>query len=99
MTKQQLMEAISADVQQKRSEVEEVVESLLEIISETLERDERVDIRGFGSFVAKQKKARLGRNPRTGASLEIPAKRDASFKPSKELTQRLMQSRTVAAES
>ena len=90
MTKQQLIETVSADTQRAKSDVEAVVESILETIAEKLEGNERVDIRGFGSFVVKNKKARQGRNPRTGEAIEIAAKRDAGFKPSKELSHRLL---------
>jgi nucleoid DNA-binding protein len=50
-----------------------------------------VDLRGFGSFVVKEKKARQGRNPRTGETIAIAAKRDAGFKPGKELTEKIGQ--------
>ena len=68
-----------------KSEVESVLESLLDAISDKLRSSERVDLKGFGSFVVKERKARQGRNPRTGETIMIPAKREAGFKPSKEL--------------
>jgi len=55
-----------------------------------------VVIRGFGSFVVKERKERQGRNPRTRAAITIPAKRDASFRPSKELTEKLAECDRVA---
>jgi nucleoid DNA-binding protein len=63
---------------------------------EALRSSERVDLRGFGSFVVKDRKERQGRNPRTGETITIAAKRDASFKPGKELTERLAQVQTGA---
>jgi nucleoid DNA-binding protein len=89
MTKQQLIEAVSSKTERPKAEVESVMESLFETIAEALQKNERVDVRGFGSFVVKDKKARQGRNPRTGETIAIAAKRDAGFKPGKELTERL----------
>jgi nucleoid DNA-binding protein len=54
-----------------------------------LQSGERVDLRGFGSFVVKDKKAREGRNPKTGETIQIAARRAAAFKASKELSDRL----------
>ncbi len=90
MTKQQLIEAVSAETNLAKRDVDTVVEAVLNLIAKQLEGNERVDLRGFGSFVVKDKKARQGRNPRTGEVIEIAAKRDAAFKPGKELTQRLV---------
>ena len=91
MTKQQLIEAVSAETNLSRRDVDTVVEAFLNLIAKQLEGNERVDLRGFGSFIVKDKKARQGRNPRTGEAIQIAAKRDAAFKPGKELTQRLVQ--------
>ena len=95
MTKQQLIEKVSAKTELGKAEVEVVVDSVLELIAEALRSNERVDLRGFGSFVVKERKERQGRNPRTGETITIAAKRDASFKPSKELTEKLAQGETA----
>lgn len=89
MTKQQLIEIVSTNSGQPKTEVEAVVESVLGAIIEALRNNERVDLRGFGSFVVKERKARQGRNPRTGETLAIAAKRDAGFKPGKELSEKI----------
>ena len=94
MTKQQLIEKVAAKTELKKSEVEVVVDSALVMIAEALQANERVDLRGFGSFVVKERKERQGRNPRTGETITIAAKRDASFKPGKELTEKLAQHET-----
>jgi nucleoid DNA-binding protein len=65
------------------------VEAILDRISTALVSGDRVELRGFGIFEAKETKARTGRNPSTGATIEIPASRKASFRPSKELKERL----------
>ena len=95
MTKQQLIEQVAAKTELKRSEVEVAVDSVLALIAESLQANERVDLRGFGSFVVKERKERQGRNPRTGETITIAAKRDASFKPGKELTEKLAQGETA----
>jgi nucleoid DNA-binding protein len=95
MTKQQLIEKVAAKTESKKSEVEVVVDSVLAMIAEALQANERVDLRGFGSFIVKERRERQGRNPRTGETITIAAKRDASFKPSKELTEKLAQGETA----
>jgi len=95
MTKQQLIEKVAAKTALGKGEVEVAVDSVLEVIAEALRSNERVDLRGFGSFVVKDRKERQGRNPRTGETITIAAKRDASFKPAKELTEKLAQSDTA----
>ena len=96
MTKQQLVEAVSVKTGQENSEVENVLEAILWSIAEALSSNERVDLRGFGSFTVKDKKERQGRNPRTGETITIAAKRDASFKPGKELSEKLILPKTEA---
>ena len=95
MTKQQLIEKVAAKTELKKSEVEVAVDSVLAAIAEALRSSERVDLRGCGSFVVKERKERQGRNPRTGESITIAAKRGASFKPSKELTEKLAHAGTA----
>jgi DNA-binding protein HU-beta len=94
MTKQQLIEQVAAKTELKKSEAEVAVDSVLALIAEALRANERVDFRGFGSFVVKERKERQGRNPRTGETITIAAKRDASFRPGKELTEKLVQADT-----
>src|SRR5580692_11577690 len=94
MTKQQLIEKVAAKTELSKAHVEVALESLLDLITEALGSNERVDLRGFGSFVVKDKKERQGRNPRTGEAITIPAKRDAGFKAGKELSEKLVQPKT-----
>src|SRR5215212_3025356 len=95
MTKQQLIEKVASKTELRKAEVEVALDSFLDLIAETLRSNERVDLRGFGSFVVKDRKERQGRNPRTGETITIAAKRDASFRPGKELTEKLVQARTA----
>lgn len=70
-------------------EVERVVETVLEEVSNALVRGDRVELRGFGAFSARQRGARMGRNPRTGESVAVEAKAAPFFKSGKELRARL----------
>jgi nucleoid DNA-binding protein len=87
MTKLSLIEVVSTKTGYMKRDVESVLDSVLAAIADSLQANERVELRGFGSFVVKERKARQGRNPRTGETISIAAKRDAGFKPGKELTE------------
>jgi integration host factor beta subunit len=97
MTKQHLIDAISAKTHLQKSEVEALVESFIKKIGEALSLGDRVDLRGLGSFVIKQRQARQGRNPRTGETISIAAKKDVVFKPGKELSERINRSQQEPA--
>ena len=90
-----MIEKVAAKTELRKAEVEVVVDSVLDLVAETLRSNERVDLRGCGSFVVKERRERQGRNPRTGETITIAAKRDASFKPGKELTEKLAQGETA----
>jgi integration host factor subunit beta len=70
-------------------EVETVVSSIFETITDQLAKGGRVELRGFGAFSTRQRDARIGRNPRTGATVDVDAKRVPYFKPGKEMRERL----------
>ena len=70
-------------------EVEGVVSAIFDSITEQLAHGGRVELRGFGAFSTRQRDARLGRNPRTGAAVDVDAKRVPYFKPGKEMRDRL----------
>ena len=90
ITKSQLIESISGSqhVLTKR-DVELAINCILENLTETLETGGRIEIRGFGSFYVSHSAARVGRNPKTGDSVNIPSKSKAMFKPGKQLSQRI----------
>lgn len=94
MTKSQLIDVVAGKTGREKAEVEAVLESVLGAIGEALQANQRVDLRGFGSFVVKDKKERQGRNPRTGETITIAAKRDAGFKAGKELNEKLVEAKT-----
>jgi nucleoid DNA-binding protein len=85
VTKTQLIDAVANTSGHTKKDLETVIDAVLEQVGETLSKGEKVDLRGFGSFVAREKKARQGRNPKTGATIEIAARKAVAFKPSKEL--------------
>jgi len=85
MTKADLVDHVVALGDLTRRDGEVIVDTLFESVIEALKADDKVEVRGFGSFRTRQRKPRTGRNPKTGASVEVPAKRVPYFKPSKEL--------------
>jgi len=89
MTKTDLVEMIYERAGLSRREAARAVDSVLEIIKDSLRRGEKVKISGFGSFTVNHKHARRGRNPQTGAPLIIASRCVLSFKASDRLKQRL----------
>lgn len=85
MTKADLVEQVAGVTGLTKRDVGVVVDLLLETISKALCGKEHIEIRGFGSFKVKTKKARIARNPRTGAQVEVPEKTVPFFKASREL--------------
>jgi integration host factor subunit beta len=70
-------------------DVERIVSSVFEEITDALSQGDRVELRGFGAFSVKHRDARVGRNPRTGESVEVPQKRVPFFKTGKDLRDRM----------
>ena len=85
MTKAELVDRVTALGDLTRRDSEVIVETLFESIVSALRQDDKVEIRGFGSFRTRQRNSRIGRNPKTGERVDVPAKRVPYFKPSKEL--------------
>src|SRR5436853_5473727 len=85
MTKADLIEEVSKIVELTRKDSEVVVETIFDSIVRSLRTGDKIEIRGFGSFRTRERKSRVGRNPKTGEKVEVPAKKIPFFKPSKEL--------------
>src|SRR4051812_44538711 len=85
MTKADLIDEVSGLVELTRKDSEVVVETIFDSIVRALRAADKIEIRGFGSFRTRQRKPRVGRNPKTGARVEVPSKKVPYFKPSKEL--------------
>lgn len=90
MTKSELIEAIAAkQTQLMQKDIDAAVKTILEHMAQALEKGERIEIRGFGSFSLHYRPPRTGRNPKTGTAVELPAKNVPHFKPGKELRDRV----------
>lgn len=85
MTKAHLVDEVLELGDLTRRDGEIIVETVFESVIGALKAGEKIEIRGFGSFRIRERKPRVGRNPKTGAKVEVPAKRVPYFKPSKEL--------------
>ena len=85
MTKADLIENIYLKTGFSKKESAEIVETVFDLIKDTLEEGEKIKIAGFGNFVVKEKATRRGRNPQTGEEIEITARRILTFKPSQVL--------------
>jgi integration host factor subunit beta len=85
LTKADLIEEVLSLTELPRKESETIVETIFDRIIAALQKGEKIEIRGFGSFRTRQRRGRVGRNPKTGAKVEVPAKKIPFFKPSKEL--------------
>jgi integration host factor subunit beta len=85
MTKADLIEEVAKIAEVTRKDGEVIVETIFDSIVKSLRAGDKIEIRGFGSFRTRQRKPRTGRNPKTGAKVEVPAKTIPFFKPSKEL--------------
>ncbi len=85
MTKAELVDEVSkvSDLTRKHSEV--IVEAVFASIVDALQKGDKIELRGFGSFKIRHRGSRTGRNPKTGAGVVVPAKRVPHFKPGKEL--------------
>ena len=93
MTKSELIDLLSADQNQLGyRDVELAVKVILESLTNALSDGERIEVRGFGSFTLHHRRARVGRNPKTGNSVTVPDKHVPHFKPGKELRERVNES-------
>ena len=85
MTKADLIDEVSRLAELTRKDSEVIVETIFDSIVRSLRVGDKIEIRGFGSFRTRQRQARMGRNPKTGDQVPVPARKIPFFKPSKEL--------------
>ena len=85
MTKADLIARVSQAVGMTRKDSKIIVDTIFDSIAKALHASEKIEIRGFGSFRTRQRQPRIGRNPKTGARVEVPSKTVAYFKPGKDL--------------
>ena len=90
MTKSELIERLAEKLNHLASkDVEQAIKEILEMMAHTLSKGERIEIRGFGSFSLHYRAPRVGRNPKTGESVDLDGKYVPHFKPGKELRERV----------
>lgn len=91
VTKKEIVKAISEELGLTQLKTKEIVQKTFDAIVETLVTDGRIELRNFGVFEVKKRAARKARNPRTGGQVEVPAKFVVTFKPGKEMEERVLQ--------
>jgi len=84
MNKAQLVEKVAELTRTTKQQSESILDATLEVIQKAVSKGDEVKLVGFGSFSRTHRKARSGRNPKTGASVQIPGSRVPRFKPGKE---------------
>ena len=89
MNKAEFVQEVSGEVGLSKRETQKVVNAIIGTIRDTLATGEKVTLVGFGTFQVMKRKARTGRNPQTGAALQIPARRVARFLPGKTLKEKI----------
>jgi DNA-binding protein HU-beta len=85
MNKTELVKAVAVQAELTQKDAAKAVYALIETISETLAKEEKIQLIGFGTFEVRERSARKGRNPQTGEEIEIAASKVPAFKPGKEL--------------
>jgi integration host factor subunit beta len=85
MTKAELVEKVSSQINLTKKQTEVVVNTVFQSITDSLSDGKKVELRGFGSFRIRERNARVGRNPKSGAQVDVPAKRVPFFKAGKDL--------------
>lgn len=85
MNKQELVEAVAAELSYTQKDAKAVVETIVKVFADTLKKGEKINLTGFGSLDTVKTSARVGRNPKTGEAVQIPAKTKVKFKAGKDL--------------
>ena len=85
MNKTEPVDAVATQAELSKQDAKKAVEALFETISNTLAKEEKIQLIGFGTFEVRERAARTGRNPQTGEEMTIPASKAPAFKPGKEL--------------
>jgi DNA-binding protein HU-beta len=89
MNKAELVSKVAESTNQSKALTRDVLEKFLEAVGDTLSAGNNIEIRGFGSFKVKKRKAQVARNPRTGERVNIPSRFVPAFKPSRNLLKRV----------
>ncbi len=89
MTKSELIETLATRIDVPKKRAEDVVNAVFDSMKDALLENERIEIRGFGSFSIREYRAKQGRNPRTGETVQVDEKKSVHFKAGKELRERV----------
>jgi integration host factor subunit beta len=98
VTKKEIVKTISEEIGLTQLKTKEIVQKTFDAIVDTLVEDKRIELRNFGVFEVKQRAARKARNPRTGEKVFVPEKFVVTFKPGKEMEERVRELERQAAE-
>jgi nucleoid DNA-binding protein len=98
VTKKEIVKTISEEIGLTQLKTKEIVQKTFDAIVETLVEDGRIELRNFGVFEVKKRAARKARNPRTGQRVDVPEKYVVTFKPGKEMEERVRQLTELKAE-
>lgn len=99
MTKKEIVKTISEEIGLTQLKTKEIVQKTFDAIVETLVDERRIELRNFGVFEVKKRAARKARNPRTGDRVDVPEKYVVTFKPGKEMEERVRQLEQAEAEA
>lgn len=97
MTKKEIVKAISDEIGLTQLKTKEIVQKTFDAIVDTLVEERRIELRNFGVFEVKKRAARKARNPRTGERVDVAEKYVVTFKPGKEMEERVRQLEEAAA--
>ena len=97
MTKKEIVKKISEDIGLTQLKTKDIVQRTLDAIIQTLVSEGRIELRNFGVFEVKRRKARKARNPRTGQKVDVPPKNVVTFKPGKEMEEKVRELERQAA--
>ena len=89
MTKAELIEEVSVETDISKKHAEAVVDTVIHSIVTALRNGEKVELRGFGSFRLRERRGRIGRNPKSGEKVKVPPKKIPYFKPGRDLKDRI----------
>lgn len=89
MNKEELVQEIAKKSKTTQKEVAEILTTFIDVVERTTAKGKKVTLVGFGTFQAKKRAARTGRNPQTGAEIEIPEKTVPTFSPGKAFKERV----------
>ena len=99
MTKKEIVKTISEEIGMTQLKTKEIVQKTFDAIVETLIQERRIELRNFGVFEVKKRAARKARNPRTGDKVFVPEKYVVTFKPGKEMEEKVRQLEEAAAKA